>query len=560
MEPTGSTVCSETPERRWLPPLLVTVVVVIGYGLAPERLPLQGEETCRAIHGIEMAASGDWLFATNQGVRIIDRPPLQYWTLALVHRWVHPLDLLTVRLVMVVTTLVTALLVWWYASRFLMAPAAVLAGVAYPTLGHVFDLGRRAETDALFALLCAASLLVWHAGHARGCNRYRTWIIAAFLAALASLTKGLQGPIAFFGATGLFLLLIRDWRWLVHPSCVAGVVTFLVTIAVWQVPFYQETGWNGVVLTWFNPATSRVDGGLVGRLIYMVTFPLMVLGATLPWSALLVGLLFKRFWAMDASVKSSVVFLLCGVASIAGPIWLSPGGHQRYALPMYPLLAVLCAVVVHQSLAPGLSEALRRLWRDYVRVLAVCVGCVVVGFLGITLWEMLQGPGSVGDLAQPLWQILLITVLIVLAAIHMVRRASSTRRRDAIAVSFLAGASLAICYNGPILNVQGRVAVDVGSAVTRLHEQIPDSAPLVSIGPIHHRFLYHYPDTIAIVRRPWSADQVPEDLEYFVIEARRGEILDLPFAWDEIARLNMDRNKSDDPNSLVIAGRRQRGG
>ncbi|MHC5061827.1 MAG: hypothetical protein ACYTFK_12175, partial [Planctomycetota bacterium] len=68
--------------RPWLFPVLIIIVVILGYGIAPTRLPLCGEETCRAQHGIEMAWTGDWLIATNQGIEILDRPPLQYWVLA----------------------------------------------------------------------------------------------------------------------------------------------------------------------------------------------------------------------------------------------------------------------------------------------------------------------------------------------------------------------------------------------------------------------------------------------------------------------------------------------
>jgi hypothetical protein len=59
-----------------------------------------------------------------------------------------------------------------------------------------------------------------------------------------------------------------------------------------------------------------------------------------------------------------------------------------------------------------------------------------------------------------------------------------------------------------------------------------------------------------VVRYPWSTEAVPEDLEYFVIEARRGEPTVLPFEWEEIDRLSMDRNRRDDPENFVIIGRR----
>ena len=117
--------------------------MTIGYGIAPTRHPLIGDETYRARHGIEMAASGDWVVPTQQGVPILDRPPLQYWTFAIIHAWVHPLDPLTIRMTSVLITLATGLVIWWYSRRFFSPSAAFLAGVAFPTMGDVFDLGRR---------------------------------------------------------------------------------------------------------------------------------------------------------------------------------------------------------------------------------------------------------------------------------------------------------------------------------------------------------------------------------------------------------------------------------
>ena len=57
---------------NWLGPILIILIVIIGYGIGPTRLPLISEETCRVRHGIEMFESGDWLVATLQGVPILD--------------------------------------------------------------------------------------------------------------------------------------------------------------------------------------------------------------------------------------------------------------------------------------------------------------------------------------------------------------------------------------------------------------------------------------------------------------------------------------------------------
>ena len=68
MNDSGSAPSRPSSFPSWLLPLLILVVVILGYGISPCRLPLWGEETCRARHGIEMAQSGDWLVATFQSV------------------------------------------------------------------------------------------------------------------------------------------------------------------------------------------------------------------------------------------------------------------------------------------------------------------------------------------------------------------------------------------------------------------------------------------------------------------------------------------------------------
>ena len=570
MEGPDSPVAAQASKHPWLPPLLVTIVVTLGLGLHRRAClcTVKRPAACCTASRWRPRAIGS--LPTVQGVRIIDRPPLQYWTFAVIHRWIHVLDPLTIRLVMFAITLATSLMVWRYAHWFFSAPAAVLAGVAYPTLGHVLDLGRRAETDAQFTLLCAASLLVWHTGYSRGRNRYLTWILGGFLAALAALTKGLQAPVAFFrGYVPLSSPLLRDWRWLLHPSNLVGILTFLAAVAVWQIPFYMKAGWDGVWLTWFNPGASRLSADGAGLLRHMVTFPLVVLGATLPRSPLLLGLLRREFWNLGSSERSAVVFLLCGIAAI---LVLWSGFHRRPP----PLRHA------HVSLARGTlrdgrpSRAFARparfpkaaLARSRQSPLAGVVAGATIVFLGVTACTLFTVHEWVLRLAQPWWQIIPLVVLVVPAAGFLIRRASSSYPRDALWVSFLAGALVAFVFNGPIINSLAQAAVDVRPDVASLSRRIPQGARLMSLGPADHqlpsacgrwtRLLYYYPEPIPLVRRPWSAEDVPEDLEYFAIEARRGEPTVLSFEWEEIGRLNMDRNRRDDPENFVIIGRRVR--
>jgi len=543
---------------RWLSPLLVIVVVLLGYGLGPTRLPLIGEETCRVLYGIEMARTGNWTIATIQGEALYDRPPLQYWMLAIIHKWIHVLDPLTIRLSSFAITLATALLIWWYARRFFSAPAAFMAAVAYPTMGHVFDLGRRAETDALFTLLLTAALLVWHYGYTQGWGRYRTWIAGGSLAALAALTKGTQGPIAFFATIYLYLLLRKDWRYFWHLSHLAGIFSFLAIIAIWQVPFYFETGWEGLRQTWIEPSSGRMGADSLDLMVHLTIFPLKVLGATLPWSPLLIGLCFKRFWELDKDTYSSVLFMLLGIAAIFVPVWMIAGGLHRYVMPMYPLLAVLGGAVIHQCLTCDLSEVLRRFWRDYIRIMATVIAGFALVLFGATIASMFDDSYWVQTLAQPWWQIIVLIILAVAAVIILARLASSNRPNDALLVNFTMAAMMAIVFNGPVINATVAHATNIGPDVAALRQRLPDDVRLVSLGRIHHKFHYWYQEPIPILPRPRSAADVPDDLEYFAINVYRGQTLKLPFEWEHILTLNMDRTIHDHPEFRVIVGRRIR--
>jgi 4-amino-4-deoxy-L-arabinose transferase-like glycosyltransferase len=545
-------------ETDWLALLLILLVVLLGYGIAPTRLPLVGEETCRALHGIEMARSGDWIIPTNQGVPILDRPPLQYWVLAIIHKWIHPLDPLTLRLFMATVVLCTSLVIWWYARAFFSGAGAFLAAVAYPTMGHVFDLGRRAETDGLFALLMAGALFVWHYGYAHRWRPAQVWALGGAVAALATLTKGLQGPVAFFGTVYLFLLVRRDWRYLMSWSHVLGLVAFLGIIAIWQVPFYLETGWEGTRLTWLNPYLGVVKTGFAGVLLHAAEFPVTTIGATLPWSVLLVGLFHRSFWRLEETTRSAVVFALLGVATIFTPVWLSEGGHRRYIMSMYPLLAVVCGAVAQQCLLDPITSSLRQFWRNTLRVLALVLAGFVAVFLVATIAGAFSDAHWVSLLAQP-WPLMIALVVGAAAGVvSILRQTSPGRIEHGRLVTFTIAALVAACFNGPILNATAKNAVDIGPEVLALRRSLPAEARLVSFGPVLHKFLYRYGEPIPILSEPKTLGDVPEDLEYFAMDVHQGRPAELPFAWEQIAEFNMGRARAAHPDYTVVVGRRIR--
>src|SRR5262249_16923693 len=158
------------------------------------------------------------------------------------------------------------------------------------------QLGRVAETEALFTLLVSAALLVWHYGYERRWPAWKTWCAAYALAAVATLVKSLQAPIYLVGAVGVYLLWRRDWPALFSRPHLAGLAVFVAVLAAWQIPFYERLGWDPARQIWSSDVGLRLaDVSPLVVIKHLAVYPLQVLACLLPWSLLLPAYFWPQF-------------------------------------------------------------------------------------------------------------------------------------------------------------------------------------------------------------------------------------------------------------------------
>jgi hypothetical protein len=108
------------------------------------------------------------------------------------------------------------------------------------------------------------------------------------------------------------------------------------------------------------------------------------------------------------------------------------------------------------------------------------------------------------------------------------------------------------------LHINTRKAADVGPQVTALR-QLSSEARLVSFEPLHHKFAYWYQEPVPIPPWPTTPEDLPDDVVYFAMDVSRSgkhQQRELPFTWEPIARLNMDKLKTEDPFDMVVVGQR----
>jgi 4-amino-4-deoxy-L-arabinose transferase-like glycosyltransferase len=543
---------------------LLAVLVAAIYLSRLATLPIVGEESRWARGAAQMLETGDWIVLRQQGHVFPERPPMTCWSMAVAALAWGDLDLVAIRLPSVIAVLLTSLLIYVYARGFLSSTGALVGGLTYATFGQVLQIGRHGESEALFTLFLGGAILVWHLGYSQGWTKLGTWTTAYTLTALAALCKGPQGPIYFVAVVFVYLTLRRDWRWLFDWRHAAGMGVFAAIIACWQVPYYLMTDWTAVQDTWAGLAKDRfLAPGLVA---HMISYPFEILVCLLPWSPLLLMFISRKFRDSLGDLKTPAIYLATALAVTFPSVWLAALARGRYYMPLYPCLAVLIAVVVHRCATLAVDAPARRVWKGFL-----VLGSLTSISLGIGAVVVLVLPRDIEVLRSlpPLMLIALAAIGFATASIQVWAARDSGLTRTAVA-SVAFAALLGFTYTGPAINFYSVKWHDCGPDVAKLRSMIPEPDAMISLGPINPGFAYHYQTLVQELPWPTKADDLPKNVEYFFVMQYAADTPDthqigrgrswehvsgqLPFDWEEVARLPMGRRlEANAEQTLVLA-------
>jgi 4-amino-4-deoxy-L-arabinose transferase-like glycosyltransferase len=544
------------PHRWWREPQLVVLVLMVTaiFFSRLTTLTIRGEESRRARVAVEILESGDWIVPTQQQQIYLSRPPLGSYPIALVGMWRGEVDALATRLPTVLAVLLTCVLIYGYGRGFLTANGALAAALAYATMIQVMELGRLAETEATFTLLVAASLLLWHAGYTHRWPAALFWSLGYNCAALAGLAKGPQGPIYFVAVTIAYLLWRRDWKSLFSLPHAVGIASFLLVLGAWQVPYFLSTNLESSLGIWVNNAAQRFEDNsrVATMLTHMATYPLEMFACLAPWSLLLLRYGDKRFRHELAPYAERILFLTLAILVTFPTVWLASTAKTRYFMPLYPCFALLVGMVIDRSLAAAPSSALRKVWRNYALVVSVAI----VGFAAVVAVASWWSVPQLAMLAQSPAVALAFGMSVLLGAIVAVTFAQQPgNAAPAASVTIVAG-MLGLSFTWILLNSYARSANDPAPVIAAVKQRLFSDRPLHSFCRVDHLFAYHYQTPIEYLPVPQTANEVPNNVEYFVLDGGPSPMATLPFEWETVETISLDRNRMDQPKRTVIIGRR----
>ncbi len=242
-------------------------------------------------------------------------------------------------------------------------------------MGLVLQFGWLGETESLYTLIVAGSLIAWRwadqsselgvGSTEQGSPLFAprspllAWCGGYALAALGMLTKGPQAPVYFAGGVGLFLLLARRWRELFRWQHAVGIAVFLAVWLAWEIPFClrvtREQAWT---MLSGDMAMRFQDGGWGRVAKHLIEFPLSVAACLLPWGVLLLAFFRREFRRGIDFARGDVLFLGASIGFAFLTCYIAPGARNRYLAPMLPLIALLVGLAAQQC-SPASIAALR---------------------------------------------------------------------------------------------------------------------------------------------------------------------------------------------------------
>lgn len=532
---------------------LMVLCVALIYGWRLDAGALHGEETRRAQVAAEMIWHDDYIVPRQQGQIYLSRPPLGNWPIALLAKMRGELDRISARLPSVIAIVLTCILIYRFARSFLSTTGALTSAFAYATSLQVLQLGRLAETEAIFSLCVSASLLGWFWAKSAGRPAWQYWSFGYAAAACAGLTKGLQGPVYFLAVTGVYMIGIeRNWRALFSRGHFAGVLVLVGIIACWQIPYVQVAGWENAKSIWMDQAANRFGSLQFAEVTrHFLTYPLEILACTMPWSSVLVQFFNPQTRTALSRYRPQIVFLVTCLVVTFPSVWFSPHARSRYYMPLYPVIAILAGMIVQ-----AVSEGARDRWRNHGWLLMrYCFAIIaVVAGLGTTL--ILAGIPASKIIPVPI-VIGFVFIVIAIASAYWLTKTSrlSLHSRvsfDVLAITLLTGFAWIVVGVSVEQSRQRNVATDLAT----IRERIALTDELVSFGRIDHAFTYKFGRLIP--QRDWPENGKNSEPLPLWFCARKADLdsHSLPFAWETVGEFSLSPEIEVHPRKVIVIGRR----
>ena len=359
-----ATVNTRTGDRigpGWTPALLLLTALALLwiYIDGIEANPARWEEPRRCLVAMEMIANDDYVVPTVMGEIYLKKPPLYNWLIVLAAgNQFDNADATRARWITLAALLLIGLMLWRLGTAGSRAGPSLLPAVIFMTMAVVIQLGRAGEIDIVFALCTTAALATFEFGRRRGSPTLQ-WMVPQIFVAAGVLAKGIA-PLFFYPPVLYCAWKFRGRMRFSPVAFLLGLSALGLVVAAWLVPYSRSVpvsdleGTGARELLWvFRKA------GLVGTLLHPIKYPLVVLGAAMPWTLypILMGREFRR--ELLAKFRDDPYATLAAATVCWGVLLylFVPGVATRYLIPILPFAAIWISGAIEHGRDAGRAVA-----------------------------------------------------------------------------------------------------------------------------------------------------------------------------------------------------------
>lgn len=516
-----------------------------------------------------------WLIPKIQDRPRLNKPPLIYWLQAgsaalFTQRWQHDGstssardDIWMYRVPSLFAALVIVGITWRFGLSLFDARVAVLAAALLAVCPVFVWEAKQARADMVMIAASTASLwAVWKLWSRRDRAPTHWPLVLALWGAVgvAVLTKG-PVPLLLVALSALFLAAVsRDWKWLARLHPWIGVLIVASMLGPWiylvakDVGFdaYREIVWNETIGRSVEPKEGHWGPpGYHLLLMIAIFFPgslLAALAIARAWNAAFTyqrapsATVFGRVRLAIRTLRNgrpAEFFLLC----VLLPSWLMfeliGTKLPHYTMPLYPILALLCARAV---LAGGAGH-LKGLWSRWGRVGIRLWSVLAVGFLlaaaAVSFLAVQRISTSISPIA--LIAALLVPVLGLTFFLDLAIRQRKIVRVQLLGIALGAAASVVVGFALPVFE-ELRVSRRLASLVA-LHDPLAQR-PVGMLGYHEDSFIFETRGRATRIDAEHGQAWLSNDSALLVAEEPAAESLTSTRELARVSGFNYSKGKS----------------
>jgi 4-amino-4-deoxy-L-arabinose transferase-like glycosyltransferase len=444
----------------------------------------------------EMVASGDWVTPRLDGVPYFEKPPLVYWLVAAAEKTLGPSEW-SVRLTPALFALAGIFATYGAARAIYGRDAGLWSAIVLGSCVLYLGLGHLLSLDMPLSVLMAGTLFCFILGvrEAPGARRRRFLYGLYACAALATLTKGLEGFLITGAVMFIWLLVFGQWGRLRPLYLPTGVLLFLAVAAPWCVLVARRNpGWAHFFFI-YEHWERFTDKGHGRYQPFWYFAPILVVGF-FPWTGFLWSSLRDGLaggWAARRR-NAETGFFVTWAAFIFLFFSASQSKLPAYILPVFPALAVVVGRWLATVLAGENAFARMRpgLWSFAVLSLLLAGGaCAAVLVNGLV-----KDPVQAAALRP--YAMILAAILVVGGLRAVVPRSAigPTKGHGAVVAMTATFVFMFCVLTFAIPVIDNRSTKDIATAARRL---VPPGDRIYHYHGFFHDFLYYTGRLVGLV-------------------------------------------------------------